>query len=594
MKAKYIILGLLITLVSCQREGMDTTVTHPPEIKPPQITTNGSVNGFIGDNDGLPIVDATVQIGTPTINIATTSTDVNGNFAFFDIDLYEDGTTIKVDKEGYFDGSKIFNAIPNSTANLELQLQEEKYIESFNTQNGGRVALENAYVDFPQGTYEKIDGSTYDGDLDAFVDWLDPTFEEFYYQSPGKLEGLTIDRELKSLNAFGTIIINLSGSNDKIKNIPANTTATLNFPIPETLLQFAPETISLWYFDDNNGIWLEEGSAILVDGTYQAEVSRLSHWTVGVPFEGVTIDGKVFLDNQILTDTKVRIHDNNTFSRLANTTLSGAYTFSAPADTPLFLDIAHNCNSTSQSFSLGSFTSNKSIDDIEIELGLDNVTLKTNVTQCGSIQPPEDGFVILRYGNEGRLLRTENSGAFEYSFRECSESEMKLIAVDNAFIEASEVQTVQVHASKIANDLGRIEMCEVLPLSFFVDYDGMNWSNELEDTAIETWTISKISGATERTIINVMIMDPETQVVFMRGDFIIEDGSDELDYIVNLDTQGLQVTGKATVSTESYGPIKSHFLNVSDTAGSYDFDVTNTSIAPTSVDNFVIGLTLYE
>lgn len=67
----------------------------------------------------------------------------------------------------------------------------------------------------------------------------------------------------------------------------------MTFPIPETMRDNPPPTIPLWYFDDESGLWVEEGIATLQGDVYVGEVGHFSWHNLDVPAERVSISGKV-------------------------------------------------------------------------------------------------------------------------------------------------------------------------------------------------------------------------------------------------------------------------------------------------------------
>ena len=59
----------------------------------------------------------------------------------------------------------------------------------------------------------------------------------------------------------------------------------------------APNEIPLWYFDEDNGYWIEEGSATLQGTKYVGTVSHFSFWNYDIPTEYVNICLNIFDTN---------------------------------------------------------------------------------------------------------------------------------------------------------------------------------------------------------------------------------------------------------------------------------------------------------
>jgi hypothetical protein len=72
--------------------------------------------------------------------------------------------------------------------------------------------------------------------------------------------------------------------------------AELIAPIPYSLLENAPDTMPLWYYDEETGNWMEEGLASKVGSYYVGNVSHFSYWNFDHPVvvdDQATLTGKV-------------------------------------------------------------------------------------------------------------------------------------------------------------------------------------------------------------------------------------------------------------------------------------------------------------
>ena len=91
---------------------------------------------------------------------------------------------------------------------------------------------------------------------------------------------------LRVLESYGMIAVELRGDDGEELNIAPGEPATIRVPVASSITN-PPATIPLWYFDEDNGYWKEEGSATLVNGRYEGEVSHFSFWNCDAPFETV-------------------------------------------------------------------------------------------------------------------------------------------------------------------------------------------------------------------------------------------------------------------------------------------------------------------
>src|SRR5690606_17688534 len=123
--------------------------------------------------------------------------------------------------------------------------------------------------------------------------------------------------------------------------------STLKVKIPESQLSSAPDKIPLWYFDDAEGFWKEEGLAIKQGDSYVGTVEHFTDWNCDDPNEIATIIGTVLdcTGQPVITG---QIYAGQSSSDLRNSTSidntggSGnetGFSINVPARTPLFVAI---------------------------------------------------------------------------------------------------------------------------------------------------------------------------------------------------------------------------------------------------------------
>lgn len=76
---------------------------------------------------------------------------------------------------------------------------------------------------------------------------------------PGSLRGTRTDSPEVVLQSFGMVAVEITGANGEALQLANGKTASISFSIAPSLLSFAPARIPLWYFDENTGLWKEEG-----------------------------------------------------------------------------------------------------------------------------------------------------------------------------------------------------------------------------------------------------------------------------------------------------------------------------------------------
>jgi hypothetical protein len=120
--------------------------------------------------------------------------------------------------------------------------------------------------------------------------------------------------------------------------------AELTFPIPAGMESNPPATIPLWSFNEEKGIWIEEGFATLQGNVYVGTTTHFSWVNLDEPARRVTIKGKV-VDCENKPVPFVKVTADQTF---AYTSSSGDYSVVVPEQTPVTLKVTANGGSDSQ------------------------------------------------------------------------------------------------------------------------------------------------------------------------------------------------------------------------------------------------------
>lgn len=68
----------------------------------------------------------------------------------------------------------------------------------------------------------------------------------------------------------------MQSTNGQKLQIASGKKVKMSNKVPNELLDKAPSTIPLWYFDESLGYWIEKGEAHLVNDSYVGEVGHFS------------------------------------------------------------------------------------------------------------------------------------------------------------------------------------------------------------------------------------------------------------------------------------------------------------------------------
>ena len=130
----------------------------------------------------------------------------------------------------------------------------------------------------------------YTGTVNVAVHWIDPTAVDLDQIMPGDLRGIDETGSLKGLKTFGMTAVELTSASGELLQIASGKKATLTMPVPPALLSNAPSSIPLWYFDEINGLWKQDGTATKTGNTYVGDVSHFSFWNCDQPGDYVQLN----------------------------------------------------------------------------------------------------------------------------------------------------------------------------------------------------------------------------------------------------------------------------------------------------------------
>jgi hypothetical protein len=236
--------------------------------------------GTVVNEEGNPISGVTITIGS-TMGI----TDTNGVFSIEEAVVYEQFAYVKASKIGFIDGSRAL--VPTDGVNqVSIMLLDSEPIAT--VASGQPLTFDlpgGVSVELP-GTYQTMFGFEYQGDVSVAIKHLNPDNQDMALQMPGALVAENESGDLRVLETYGMIAVELTGQNGEDLTIGEDSVALISVPVPTNATN-PPATIPLWYFDEVYGYWKEEGFAELVGNKYVGEVSHFSFWNCDAPFAAV-------------------------------------------------------------------------------------------------------------------------------------------------------------------------------------------------------------------------------------------------------------------------------------------------------------------
>lgn len=347
-----VLLMMLMTFASCSKiqdllnEGDDDD--DDGGINPPELVEGSmediALSGIVRDASGTPIEGVSIVSGS---SVATTNTD--GFFEFDQIQVVSvqnDRSVVRFSKAGYFDVVRSMDADDDAAdgASWEVVMCKKENndftsIKTYSSSSDQTLQAGEMKIDMPQDGY-KVDGTGvgYTGKVKSEMVYLDPNNERFSEMMPGgDLAAVRSDNSSAQLVSYGMTDLNMYAENGDKLQLKEGSKAKLTFPIPAGMGENPPASIPLWSFNENTGLWEEEGSAQLQGNVYVGEVAHFSWVNLDYPEKQGTVYGYVKDDTgKVLPGVRLNIGQ-----LLASTVTKsdGYYSHEVPANTDFSITV---------------------------------------------------------------------------------------------------------------------------------------------------------------------------------------------------------------------------------------------------------------
>lgn len=297
-KIKYLCrLALLIVFLSaCTLKEEDIINSNTPET--PGTVINGMMeniilSGIVTDTDGNPVSGVTVSSGE-----SVETTNSAGLFSFSSVDVVANRSVVRFSKPGYFDLIRSFKSNKEDVWEVVISKKGNSSISttsSFSSSSAKTLSAGGMKIDLAQNGYiTDSTGKSFSGEVNAEMLYLDPNNENFADMMPGgDLAAVRSNGNDALLVSYGMTYVNLTDSEGNKLQLKEGSLATLTFPIPEGMDENPHESIPLWSFNENTGLWEEEGEAKLIDNVYIGQVKHFSWVNLDYPEEQAEIEGYV-------------------------------------------------------------------------------------------------------------------------------------------------------------------------------------------------------------------------------------------------------------------------------------------------------------
>ena len=269
--------ALLLVLASCGGGGDEGENTEAPSPnQPPGMdtepdqTTLVSLYGTVLDQSSpnFVIPGATIRVtqySDGVSRILDTITTDDGHYELQISSVVPGRLNVNAETEDFAPQSVIVNLVEgqtSATANLAMVPVDE--VRTFQSTDDAEIQNEDhTLVSVAANSLVTQTGGELTGEITAMVTVLDGSSDPNVM--PGDFVSPNADTgELEPIELFGAINILFEDENGESLNLRSGQEATISIPLASAVApEDAPETATLFYWSDENGYWIEQGSASL-------------------------------------------------------------------------------------------------------------------------------------------------------------------------------------------------------------------------------------------------------------------------------------------------------------------------------------------
>lgn len=468
---KFVSALILLSLVlnACQKE--EYTKFDDPNSNPIVFTynVNASIGGIVVDENDNPVVNAQVTIGS---NVS--STNAQGIFYFSDIQVNQNHAIVEVNKSGYFKGYRAVRSTQNGIEYTKIKLVPKTSAGSFDNSVGATINVpgSSAQLIFEAGDVSYANGDPYTGQVNVYAQYLNPSSSDICFTIPGNFEAIDANSELRYLETYGMVATELYSPTGDLLNVTPGEVVDITMPVQAGQVGSAPATIPMWYFDEEQGIWMEEGQATLSGGNYVGTVSHFTWWNCDWSNYTVTLTINVFCNGDPVDNVPVFLtYPSGYYGGVEYTDANGMIVMTAPGGTPLgTLEVYDACGNTIDSQTIGTLTSNTTIqlEACPVSTGL----LTGTIVDCNN-DPITSGMIVVTYSGGITDYAFIQNGQVNTVIDYCPGTTIDVVAYD---FNGQASSSVMQFSSGGTVSMGTVQACNVADEFITYDLDGVTHS----------------------------------------------------------------------------------------------------------------------
>ena len=518
----------------------------------PETKISSTVSGFVTDENNAAVAGATVKAGNLQV-----STDQYGYFEIKNADMVKSAAVVAVTKAGYFKSIKTYTATAGKAAFFRIKLIPKVSAGNINALAGGNVALLNGLIiALPENAVvDAVSGVAYSGNINVAASWIDPSSPELNKIMPGDLRGINDAGFLQKLTTYGMAAVELTGASGELLQIAPGKKATLTFPLHPSLLVTAPASIPLWYFDENNGLWKQEGNAVKTGNAYVGDVSHFSFWNCDVPSTYIQFDCTVTdaAGNPVpFAAVKISVVSDPSDNAWGYTDYSGYTSGAVPDNAQLLLEIFSDYGCTNAVFSQAFSTTNVNISLGNIVINAaSTATVSGTATNCSST-PVTNGYVVMLNGTQYGRYPLTTGGTYNFSTLLCTPTAgVTFVAEDLTTFQQSTPLNYTLNPGN--NIVGNLTACGISAAEFF-NYT-VNGSSYSFSSPVDTLYHSNYGGNNIASIGAINTTNHYTYISFDNTGVALNSTQNLITFYSTDTPDSAHVTTPVSVTITEYGNI---------------------------------------
>jgi|GEM_PF-1314393 len=485
-----LLLSILLVFSSCKKE--DAVSTPDPEVMSSAMSDHqflsselisADFRGVVEDENGSPVSDVAINIGNQTVY-----TDAEGFWQMLDASVDTERAYVRAEKNGYFHGSRVLTPSESGFNRAFITLFSAQIFGQISSETGGTVTHSSgSSVVLPSNGYVDENNTPYQGLVNVQMCYIDPTHADLLEQMPGNLTALETDGDFVALQTYGMLGVELVGSGGQALQLADGSPAEIHVALPTEALSTAPATIDLWHFDEEDGVWRQEGTATLEGNEYVGEVAHFSFWNCDIPTDYVFLEGHLvgMATGIPLQGITVTLYTNDFGQGAAYTDAEGYFGGIIPANVVLGMTLTDQCGNVLLTQNVGPYSSDAALTNIDVnELDSGIGYIIGNLVDCGGVMT-EGSVTVNSPSGFPESLVVEPDGSFIIAMP-CAPNQVTVVGQSLNYLTESAPVTVTTVANSSV-DVGALDMCEIDAETYLVIEIGQDTYQMVDSIYFYSW-----------------------------------------------------------------------------------------------------------